>query len=371
MPSIKYSIISLFSGAGFLDLGFTENGFRIKWGCELVPDFALSNNHNMRLRYGHSSIIENADILTVRSEDIPQAVGVIGGPPCQDFSIGNAKSPGITGDRGSLVWNYLEKILDVKPDFFVFENVEALYKVRKHRTEALLPLLVSFEDIGYLVQHRVLNALDYGIPQDRSRVFIVGFKKEIIHALNKAGSPGFSWPKPKYENAKRRFDWVSEWEFGYQVDERKFIDELPYPYELTVHSVIGDPVDLCKLPNHVSFRPYSAKFTQIPEGDSHRKSFKRLHRFKYSPTVAYGNNEVHLHPTEARRLTVREALRIQTVPDWYAFPEAMPIDKMFKMVSNGVPFKLASLIASEIKHVLDLYHSTKRNDRESIMIVKA
>jgi DNA (cytosine-5)-methyltransferase 1 len=91
----------------------------------------------------------------------------------------------------------------------------------------------------------------------------------------------------------------------------------------------------------------------IPEGDVSRKSFKRLHRWRFSPTAAYGNNEVHLHPTLPRRLTVREALRIQSVPDTYILPEDMPLTHKFKTIGNGVAVKLAYAVACSIRNMIE------------------
>ena len=97
-------------------------------------------------------------------------------------------------------------------------------------------------------------------------------------------------------------------------------------------------------------KPYSSKFWKIPEGNSSGKSFKRLHRYKYSPTAWYGNNEVHLHPWEPRRLSVREALRIQTVPDTYVLPEQFSLSSKFKMICNGVPCRLARCTAESLSN---------------------
>lgn len=92
------------------------------------------------------------------------------------------------------------------------------------------------------------------------------------------------------------------------------------------------------------------KFLQaIDEGETNRPSFKRLHRYKYSPTACYGNNEVHLHPYKNRRLSVREALRIQGVPDTYILPTELPLSKKFKMIGNGVPVPLAEAVANAVK----------------------
>ena len=100
------------------------------------------------------------------------------------------------------------------------------------------------------------------------------------------------------------------------------------------------------------FVPYSNKFTDTAEGDTSGKSFKRLHRYRYSPTACYGNNEVHLHPWENRRLTVREAMRIQGIPDTYTLQEDMPLSTKFKMISNGVPVPLAYNVAKSLIRVL-------------------
>jgi len=364
---MKYSIVSLFSGAGFLDFGFSENGFNIIRGYELVPEFADSNNYNHQLRYGHTEKITlDGDITLVKPQEIPRSRGIIGGPPCQDFSTGNAKSPGVNGDRGKLVWDFLEKISYLEPDFFLFENVQALYKTRKHRTEALEPMLQQFHEMGYDVHFKVLNSLEFGIPQDRSRVFIVGFKSDIINTVTSNGMPGFTWPKPSHPDPKSTYFWPDTLDFGTILDEEDYIDNLTVPYELTAHSVIGNEEELSQLHNHVSFRPYSTRFLTVQEGDVKRKSFKRLHRFRYSPTVAYGNNEVHLHPTLPRRLTVREALRLQSVPDWYRFMDNTPLDKMFKMVSNGVAFRLAELLAIQIKKVLDDYSKVQNTEKHQL-----
>jgi DNA (cytosine-5)-methyltransferase 1 len=108
----------------------------------------------------------------------------------------------------------------------------------------------------------------------------------------------------------------------------------------------GIPDDL---PNaQEGFNPHSDKFRSMYEGDTSGKSFKRLHRYRYSPTVCYGNNEVHLHPWEDRRLTVRESMRIQGIPDNYALPEEVPLSAKFKMIGNGVPVPLAELVARSL-----------------------
>lgn len=146
------------------------------------------------------------------------------------------------------------------------------------------------------------------------------------------------------------------WKLGSDIIDDE-INQIPDKYhKLFVSSSFKDLHS--KIPNQEEFfTPYSQKFKKIREGDTNRKSFKRLHRYRYSPTVAYGNNEVHLHPTEFRRISVREALRLQTVPDSYILPMEISLTHKFKLISNGVPTKLSSLMAKEIKRTLTNYYS--------------
>lgn len=121
-----------------------------------------------------------------------------------------------------------------------------------------------------------------------------------------------------------------------------------------VGPLICDLQRLSLLPNGTEgFNPYSRRFKTVAEGDDSKKCFKRLHRWRYSPAAAYGNNEVHLHPTEPRRLTVREAMQIQTVPENYALPADMTLSSKFKTIGNAVPVRLAEAMAGSLKEVID------------------
>lgn len=151
----------------------------------------------------------------------------------------------------------------------------------------------------------------------------------------------FPWPQPAFPEAKQ-LPWPSTSPFGSDVPEPAGI-----PLGLTVNSLLSGNVE--DLPNGSEvFNAYSEKFWRIAEGDVSGKSFKRLHRYRYSPTVWYGNNEVHIHPWKPRRLSVREALRIQTVPDEYVIPSEFSLTDKFKMIANGVPCGLAEYIARSI-----------------------
>lgn len=333
-------LLSLYSGAGLLDLGFLLNGFEIVEACEFNPKFTRCYFEaiNRRLNY---------DIYLKESHDLSDVLtqtrlgkkyygidGIIGGPPCQDFSV-MGKNEGINGKNGSQVFNYLNIVRLTNPKFIFFENVKGLYSTIKHR-ETLYYILNELKNLGYKVEYKIINAIEYGVPQFRERIFIIGFKSEKL-------TKEFKWPEKTHPDYKL-IEWPRPWEFGNDYIKP---NNITGKYEqLTVEYTIKDAIG--KPNGDEYFLPKSSRFNQIMEGDVARQSYKRLHRFKYSPTVAYGNNEVHLHPTEVRRLSVREALRIQSVPDNYVMPKELDLTAKFKMISNGVPTKLASIFAEAI-----------------------
>lgn len=345
-------ILSLFTGAGFLDIGFHEAGFDAVWHNEIDPWFieAFQSGMGSLLSDPVQSTIQNSSSIVDVSasqmldeafgRNVPTLFGMIGGPPCPDFSVAG-KNRGGEGDHGMLSLVYVERILVVRPTFFLFENVPGLIRNRKHR--AFLRRLQDMLDPEYFVVTRVINALDHGVPQDRERLFMVGFRRDA------ATVGDFPWPfDDRYDGAKTRFDWPTTSPFGEDPPKPEGI-----PDELMVGPLICVP-EVADLPNGADgFVPYSDKFEAIAEGDVSRKSFKRLHRWRYSPAAAYGNNEVHLHPIQARRLTAREAMRIQGVPDEYVLPSEMPLSYMFKTIGNGVPVALARAIAGSIAEVID------------------
>jgi DNA (cytosine-5)-methyltransferase 1 len=157
----------------------------------------------------------------------------------------------------------------------------------------------------------------------------------------------FPWPvNAEYTNIKSKFIWPDVVKNGTPPSRPSEI-----PLELTVYSVLNNASK--QLNGNDCFKAYSDKFKTIKEGDTHRKSFKRLHRFRFSPTACYGHNEVHLHPWEARRLSVREAMRIQGIPDSYSLPEKAALSHKFAVVSNGVPVPLAYEVAQSLQRFFE------------------
>lgn len=360
-------ILSFYSGGGFMDIGFEQEGFKIKWANEFDKDFSILHSEgitNWRKSIGeteNSGFINNKSILNITSNDIlneafngikPSVFGIIGGPPCQDFSI-NGKRKGFDGERGKLTIHFFDRILELKPTFFVMENVTGLV-LGKSIKEHFGKLLDGVRN-DFFVDHKILNALNYGVPQSRERVFFIGINKKYItkeNYLRMEGSNWFHWPvNLKYHNALHNFNWPKTNEFTFSIAQPEEI-----PYELFVESCLIGDSQMNLIPNADEFFPLKTneeKLNKIKEGETNRPSFKRLHRFRYSPTTCYGNNEVHLHPYKNRRISVREALRIQGVPDSYILPENISKTKKFKMIGNGVPVPLAKAVAESLKSFLN------------------
>lgn len=393
----KIPVLSFFTGAGLLDIGFIEAGFDIIWHNEYDPAFVSGFEYGMRKLFPskskatstiqNSESIQNLSAATILDQAFhntgrPSIFGVIGGPPCPDFSNGG-KHKGIAGKNGILSAVFIDIIIDIQPTFFLFENVPGIVKTKSNRSF----LAVQLERLQqhYQLDINLLNALEFGAPQNRNRFFMIGFRKDWVadykglilpqqakwlfhieairqkhlsthtnghkyHQLSLSADPKmFTWPcHAKYAGARHRYNWPAVSFFGDNPPR-----PIDIPANLMVWTHIGDSQKLIDLPNGKDvFRAYSDKFKTIPEGDVSGKSFKRLHRWRYSPPAAYGNNEVHLHPTLPRRLTVREVLRIQTVPDTYALPPDMTLSHKFKTIANGVPVVLSYSLANAIANYL-------------------
>jgi DNA (cytosine-5)-methyltransferase 1 len=351
-------ILSFFAGAGFLDLGFEAQGFSVAWSNEFSEWFAKGFEHATSRK-----ISDMRSITEIKAEEIldrafggrpPDVFGVVGGPPCPAFSVGG-KNLGEFDDRGQLCRTYVKMIRSLRPSFFLLENVPGIWRTKRHRDFLLRQAFLLRAD--YNMDHRIVNALDYGVPQDRERFLLVGFRKDFpipepagVDTAFEDDIGWFPWDvRKKYKDAKAEFGWPGMSPFGSTPDR-----PLGLPDDLLVGPLVCDQEALSKLPNgNDIFKAYSGRFSEVAEGDVSRKSYKRLHRWRYSPTACYGNNEVHLHPCLPRRLSVREAMRIQSVPDSYSLPPDMPLSHMFKTVGNGVPVRLGEAIAAGFRRVLD------------------
>lgn len=362
----KISIFSFFSGIGILDLAFENSGYNIVFVNE-YDELFLSSYRYAREQIGGSPPLygyhnDNAERYAKRRgkrkliSDIAKEhakgnlVGFIGGPPCPDFSVAG-KNAGSTGENGRLTKVYFDIICRCRPDFFLFENVKGLVKTEKHRT-FYDEMMIKIQANDYVISEKICNALAYGVPQFRERVFMIGLRKDICG--KKIDNFQFDWDRYRIFDTekvlKRR--WPQESRFV--VDGSCALPRKEIPRRLTVEYWFKKN----DVANHINgndiFRVKRGyqKIASIPEGDTSRKSFKRLHRWRYSPTAAYGHNEVHLHPYKERRISVAEAMAIQSLPKEFIVLPTLSLSKKYKMIGNGVPYLMAAAIAKTLKDTL-------------------
>lgn len=370
VPSI--GIFSFFAGVGFLDLGFEKTpGYDVMFVNEYIPEFADAHKYareQMKLSlpkygYGVDSVEdykdgERASWLANSIKDARKQkdlIGFIAGPPCPDFSVGG-KNRGSTGDHGRLSSIYFDVIERHNPDFFLFENVKGLWRTKKHR-EFFEQLKERARSAGYVTTEHLFNARTFGVPQDRDRIILIGIKANLLPSAQYEGGEVSDGLFPWLRNAKYSLDEIKTTVWP-QMDDFKENESRIKPEgikeDLTVEYWFNKN-DVLNHPNgNDYFTPKAAlpKFKVIPEGDDKKKSYKRLHRWRYSPTCAYGNNEVHLHPYKARRISVAEALSLQSLPKDFVLPPYATLSGKFKMIGNGVPYLLSSAVADNLLYYL-------------------
>ena len=370
----RAQIFSFFSGVGFLDLGFEDENFEIVYVNENHKPFIEAYKYSREILgysppqygYGYYSIRKilkepiktKIDNHIINSRKESNIVGFIGGPPCPDFSVGG-KNKGKYGDNGILSRTFIEVIIRFQPDFFLFENVKGLLRTKKHRA-FFDELKTDLKGGGYILTEKLINATEYEVPQDRDRIILIGVNKNVIKR-NKIDffsdemvfNGNFPWSQyAKYaEREAFSFTWPKT---------------IPFKEDSIIPKPKGIPVDLTvqywfeknDVNNHPNsfhhFKPRAGlkRFKTIDEGDDSKKSFKRLHRWRYSPTASYGNNEVHIHPYKPRRITVAEALAIQSMPKSFILPSDMSLTNMFKAIGNGVPYCASKALAKSLNKFL-------------------
>lgn len=357
------TIFSFFSGSGFLDLGFELSGYNIAYVNEYHKPFLdayIYSRYKMDIpspKYGYfnGSIddclhkideynrLQNAIIEERKNNKL---IGFIGGPPCPDFSVAG-KNKGKDGDNGRLSQSYIDLICQFKPDFFIFENVKGLYRTVKHR-EFFEKLKLQLSQAGYVCTENLINSIGYGVAQDRERIILFGMLNIEAEDIKK-----FNWNSYIIYPDALSHNWPTTETVSLHRDKPiDIIEELTIEYWFNKNEVKTHPNALHQFKAKAGLE----KFKSIDEGDDKKKSYKRLHRWRYSPTAAYGNNEVHIHPYLPRRLSAAEALAIQSLPKEFELPSTMTLTNMFKTIGNGVPFLAAKGIA---KTILDFIEEIK------------
>lgn len=360
-------IFSFFSGVGMLDLGFQEAGFEIVFVNEYEKSFMKAYQYARKKQKNNISFSSyyNGDVndfikkplkykIKKQIEDLREKnelIGFIGGPPCPDFSVAG-KNKGKNGENGKLAKSYIDVIKYYQPDFFLFENVKGLIRTEQHR-KYFNELKEELKSSNYILSEALLNALEFGVPQDRERVILIGINsfstlaKRLICVNN---TFGFSWGMHKKYDIERikKLNWPTTQRY-IQYSKRKFKYNVPRELTTEYWFAKNNVYRHANRNDKFKVRSGSERIENVEEGDVSRKSFKRLHRWRYSPTAAYGNNEVHLHPYRSRRLTVAEAMAIQSLPEWFELPLDLALTEKFKMIGNGVPYLMALELANTIR----------------------
>jgi DNA (cytosine-5)-methyltransferase 1 len=343
---MKIKVVSLFAGCGGLDLGFKMAGFDIIWANEFDKTIhkTYESNHP-------GTFLDKRDIRKIPSNEIPDCVGVIGGPPCQSWSEAGAQR-GINDTRGKLFFEYIRVLRDKKPLFFLAENVSGMFHARYK--EAFQQILNNFQNIGYNVSYKLINAKYYNVPQDRRRLFFIGYRKDLgktfffeniqtgsrvltlkdaIWDLRKSAKPALT---KNHTNGYKCA--VSNHE--YMVGGFSTI----YMSRNRVRGW-GEPSYTIQAGGrHAPIHPQANKMIKIEKN-----------KWVFDPAS----------PSEYRRLTIRECARVQTFPDSFMFYYNGVADG-YKMIGNAVPVNLAYAIATTIrKDLKEAINKTKAKKNEN------
>lgn len=399
----KYRVISLFSGAGGMDLGFINAGFEIVWANDFFKEAVESYKKNVddRIVYG--------DITKIDSSEMPDDIDlVIGGFPCQGFSVANTKRS-MKDERNFLYKEMLRVIDDKKPKFFVAENVKGILSMKKGKVFDMIKK--DFKKLGYNVDARLLNAAEYGVPQARERVVIIGNR---IGVENPYPKPTHWVDSKKYESKKglkepvtveETIGFLSEvrlsdkpitlengmviynhiaatnvydkfWGRKYKVKQEDICDYLKmwrdkagyttkkvddhFGYKYTAghwfrkdnHSgSIPKPSDWWELKKILGFdNKYDKKVTTMVEKEIKFEQSLRITNWdRPSDTITATSPEIHVN--RERRLSARECAMLQTFPMDYEFVGSLNV--VYRQIGNAVPVKLAEQIAKGIYDVLE------------------
>ncbi|MGN9163059.1 DNA cytosine methyltransferase [Clostridium sulfidigenes] len=360
-------IISFFSGAGGMDLGFLLAGHEVVWSNDFDGDAVRTYNENIGRHEDHESVLGDiTQILNIPNDDIdrliPEADVVIGGFPCQGFSIANVNR-NMDDDERNFLYLELLKIITIKqPSFFVLENVKGLENIE--RGEVLDMIIEDLERAGYTVCYNVLNAYNYGVPQNRERVIIVGVRNDLngIYHIPQQHAPRNKPKKtlfvqPTHSKDSEIEENITSWQkvnrmynlwLNNDLDRNRHYlrneDNIIYRIQ-TLRDAISDlPQDF--EPDNQEILNHTGSLCRV--NINNRVGNRATNWDKYSPTImgrgsGTGGPLIIPHPLQHRRLSVREVARIQTFPDNFHFIGSN--SACYRQIGNAVPVLMAYNIA--------------------------
>ena len=359
----KLNVIDLFCGCGGFSKGFEEAGFNIRFGIDLWNDAIATYKKNFP-----EAVVLNEDIQKVSGQHILDMCNmaadevdvIIGGPPCQGFSVSGKRI--IDDERNQLYKSFVELVAEIKPKIFVMENVPGL--VRLFNGQVGEQVVEDFTNIGYTVKQRILSAENFGVPQQRRRVFFVGVNNDkfcnpdcYVYPIPSAGVDE-SVPALTSKDAISDLDFVP--------DDKVLGEDIPYQippqneYQRQMRngsrSILNHSITLhnARTKEIIAMVPDGGNYKDLPkELWSTRKvhiAWTRMDSQKPCFTIDTGHNH-HFHYRANRVPTVRESARIQSFPDTFEFIGIKT--SQLKQVGNAVPPLLAKAVAESIKRTIE------------------
>ncbi len=338
-------IVSLFAGAGGLDKGFELAGFDVAWANEYDKSIWSTFERNFPATY-----LDKRNIKDIPSTNIPDCIGIIGGPPCQSWSEAGTLR-GIDDARGQLFYEFIRILKDKRPLFFLAENVEGM--LAKRHTKALDNIKILFEKAGYILRFKLINAHDYAVAQDRKRLIFVGYRRDL--------GIEFDFPQPQ--------------------DERLYLKDVIFDLKdnvLPAKDKNYTNKNDCFIPNHEYM---IGAFSTIFMSRNRVRSWDEP-----SFTIQAGGRHAPIHPQAPkmnfvekdirefvcgkehldRRLSVRECARIQSFPDDFIF-EYEKLSDGYKMVGNAVPVNMAYALANKImKDLVSVFLTYEKKEKQLV-----
>jgi DNA (cytosine-5)-methyltransferase 1 len=343
-------IATFFAGAGGLDLGFSQAGFDVLWANEYDKEIWETYEKN----HPHT-VLDRRSITDIEASELPDCDGIIGGPPCQSWSEAGALR-GIDDKRGQLFYDFIRMLKAKQPKFFLAENVSGML-LPCHR-DALDNIKALFRDCGYILSFKLLNVADYGVPQDRKRVFFVGYRSDL----------GLTFEFPEASTP-------------YLSEKVTLADTIFDLHNLAVPALDQNKTNqtACKIANHEYM---TGGFSTIYMSRNRVRAWNEV-----SFTIQAGGRHAPLHPQAPkmlfveqnkrifvpkhehlyRRLSVRECARIQTFPDDFIFYYTH-VAAGYKMIGNAVPVRMARILAEKIKADLESLNVTVACKKEALAV---